>query len=132
MAFIKSHFQKRVTRAYRSHNSKAIFHAGIHEMPLWEMAFLTDSLDFLFQPSKQFRLEELLDGDVQPIADFLDGGYRGAVVPPADDVVEGGLGDTAHAAQLIDGDVTLLAQFQYALFDSFADGHGHHLFLLVK
>jgi hypothetical protein len=43
-----------------------------------------------------------------------------------------GLGDTAHAAQLVDGDVTFLAQFQYALSHSFTNGHGHHLFLLVK
>jgi hypothetical protein len=48
-------------------------------MSLGEMAFLIDSLDFLLQPSEQFRLKELLDGDVQPIADFLDGGYRGGI-----------------------------------------------------
>jgi hypothetical protein len=60
-------------------NSKAISHVGIQQMPLGEMAFLIDSLDFLFQPSEQFRLKELLDGDVQPIADFLDGGYRGGI-----------------------------------------------------
>jgi hypothetical protein len=90
-------------------NSKAISRVGIQQMPRGKMAFLIDSPDFLFQSPEQFRLKELLDGDVQPVADFLDGGYRGAVVPPADDVVEGRLGDTAHAAQLVDGDVTFPA-----------------------
>jgi hypothetical protein len=113
-------------------NSKAISRVGIQQMPRGKMAFLIDSPDFLLQSPEQFRLEELLDGDVQPIADFLDGGYRGAVVPPADDVVEGGLGNATHAAQFVDGDVPFLAQLQYALSHSFTDGHGHHLFLLVK
>lgn len=44
---------------------------------------------------KQRIGKELGNSDPQSIADFLDGGYGGAVVPPADDIVEGGLGDPA-------------------------------------
>jgi hypothetical protein len=77
-------------------------------------------------------MKKFLDGDVRPVADFLDGGYCGAIIPPADNVVKGGLRDATHAAEFVDRDVPFLAQLQYALFDSFTDGHGHHLFLSVK
>ena len=73
-------------------------------------------------------MEEVLHGDPQPIAEFLDGRDRGAAVASADDVVDCGLGHTAHAAEPIDGNVTLPAQFQDAFLDGFADVHGVHLF----
>lgn len=54
-------------------------------------------------------MEELLDGDTQAVTQFFDGGNCGAAVSPADDVVDSRLRDTAHVAQLVDGDVLLLA-----------------------
>ena len=43
---------------------------------------------------------------------------------PAEDAVCGGLGYVAHATRLVDGDITLAAQFQNTLFNSFAKGRG--------
>ena len=54
--------------------------------------------------------KELSNGDPQPIADFLDGGYGGAVVPPADDIIEGGLGDPALDAESVEGDIPFFAK----------------------
>lgn len=76
-------------------------------------------------------MEEVLYGNPQTIAKFLDRGNRGATISSADDVVDGGLGHTAHAAEFIDGNVTLPAQFQYSFLDRFTDVHGAHLFSLT-
>lgn len=54
-------------------------------------------------------MEKLLDGDTQAVTQLFDGGNRSAAVPPANDVIDSRLRDTAHIAQLIDGDVLLLA-----------------------
>jgi len=57
-----------------------------------------DSPDLLLQLPKQFRMKKLLNADTQTVAEFLDRGDRRAVVPAADDVVDGGLGHAAHGA----------------------------------
>lgn len=82
---------------------------------------------FLFQTPEQRGMEKLFDGDAQPVAQLLDGGHGGAAVAAADDVVHRGLGHAAHAAQLIDGEVPLPAQFQNAFSHRFTNVHGHHL-----
>lgn len=83
--------------------------------------------DLLLQISKELGVEEILDGDSKPVAELFDGGYGGAVVPAADDVVQRGLGDPAHGAQLIDGDFPLTTQFQDAFLDRLTDIHRYHL-----
>ena len=83
--------------------------------------------DLLLQISKELGVEEILDGDSQAVAQLFDGGYRCAVVPAADDIVKRGLGDPAHGAQFIDGNVPLTAQFQDALLDCLTDIHRYHL-----
>lgn len=48
-------------------------------------------------------MEEVLYGNPQTIAKFLDRRNRSAAISSADDVVDGGLGHTTHAAEFIDG-----------------------------
>ena len=57
-------------------------------------------------------IKKFPQGDVQPVAQFLDGGDGGAVVAPADDVVDGGLGHAAEGGQPVDSDPTLGAKLQ--------------------
>lgn len=78
-------------------------------------------LEFLIQIPEQVRIKELLDSNSQAITKLFDGGNGGAPIAATDDVVHGGLGDTAHGAQLVDGDIFLPAEFQNPLFDSFTD-----------
>ena len=84
-------------------------------------------LDLLLQIPKQLGIEEVFNGDSQTIAEFLDRRDGGAAVASADDIVHCGLGHAAHAAEFIDGNVTLIAEFQDAFLDGLADVHGHHL-----
>ena len=88
-------------------------------------------LNFLFQIPEQLRIKEVLDCDSQTIAEFLDGRNCCAAVPTADDVVYCGLGHTAHATELVDGNIALAAQFQNTLLNSLADVHGYHLSSLM-
>jgi len=76
--------------------------------------------------AEQFRVEEVLNGDSQSVAQFFNGRDRGAVVPSADDIVHRGLGNTAHIAEFVDGYVLLTAQLQYAFLYCFADVHKNH------
>lgn len=55
-------------------------------------------------------MKKLLDADTQAVAEFFDRGDRRAVVPSADDVVDGGLGHAAHGAEFVDRQFTLLTQ----------------------
>lgn len=54
-------------------------------------------------------MEKLLDGDTQAVTQLFDSGNCSAAVSPADNVIDSRLSDTAHVAQLIDGDILLLA-----------------------
>ena len=72
-------------------------------------------LNFLFQIPEQFRIEKVLNCDSQTIAEFLDCRNCCAAVPTADDVVYCGLGHTAHATELVDGNIALAAQLLYLL-----------------
>ena len=85
-------------------------------------------LHFLLQMAEQLGMKKFLDGDVQPVAQLLDGGDRGAPVAPADDVVHGGLGDAAAVAEGIHREVPFPAQLQNAPAHGFSDCHGRHLF----
>ena len=66
-------------------------------------------LEFLIQIPEQVRIEELLDGNSQAVTKLFDGGNGGAPIAATDDVVDRGLGDTTHGAQLVDGNVLLPA-----------------------
>ena len=85
-------------------------------------------LELLFQIPKQLRVEEVLNRDSQTIAELLDRRNSGTAVSAADNIVYRGLGHTAHAAELVDGNITLIAQLQDAFLNSLADVHGNHLF----
>lgn len=78
---------------------------------------------FLIQIEEQLVIEKALNGNAKAITELLDGGNGGAVVAAADDVIDGGLGDTADVAQFIDGQILFLAQKQNTLPYSFADIH---------
>lgn len=54
-------------------------------------------------------MKKLLDGDTQAVTQLFYSGNRSAAVSPANDVIDSRLRDTAHVAQLVDGDVLLLA-----------------------
>ena len=87
----------------------------------------SELLDLLFQIPEQFRVKEFLNRDSQTIAELLDRGYGGAAVSSADDIVDRGLSHATHAAEFVDGNITLIAQFQDAFLDGLADVHGDHL-----
>ena len=55
-------------------------------------------------------MEKFFQRDAQPIAKFLDGRDGGAVVSSVDNVVNGGLGYSAHRAKLVDGNLPLPAK----------------------
>ena len=84
-------------------------------------------LDLLLQFPEQIGMEKVLNGNAQAITELFDGGNGGAVVPPADDIVHSGLGDAAHTAQTVDGNIPFPTQFQNPLFDRLANIHAHHL-----
>ena len=85
--------------------------------------------NFLFQVAEQFGIKELLNGNAQSVAKLFDSRNCCAVITATNDVVDRRLGDTTHAAQLIDGDIVLTAQFQNPFLDGFSDVHGYHLSL---
>ena len=64
-------------------------------------------MDLLLQIVEDGCVEELPKRDVQSVAELLDGGHSGAVVPPADNIVESGLGHAAEGRQPVDGDFPL-------------------------
>ena len=64
---------------------------------------------FLIQIHEQARVEEILYRDPESVAQLFNCRARCAVVAPADNVVDGRLCDAAHAAQLVDGNVSFSA-----------------------
>ena len=81
--------------------------------------------NLLLQILEEGAVEKLQDGDFQSVADFFDGSHGCGVVPAADDVVQCGLGQPAHSAELVHGQIPLLTQLQYPYSHRFADTHGH-------
>ena len=57
-------------------------------------------LEFLVQIPEQIGIKELLDGNSQAITELFDSGNGGAPITATNNVVHGGLGDTAHGAQI--------------------------------
>ena len=55
-------------------------------------------------------MKKFLNGDAQAVAQFFDGGDGGAVVAATDNVIHCGLGDTAHAAELVNRKIFFLAE----------------------
>ena len=72
-------------------------------------------------------MKELFNSDTQPITQLLNGGDGSASVAAADNVVHSRLGDAAHMAQLVNGEISFLTQLQDAFFYCFAYIHGEHL-----
>ena len=66
-------------------------------------------LDLLLETIKFRRGEKFAQCNSKTVAKFLNGGNSGAVVSSADNVIHSGLGNAANAAELVDGDVMLLA-----------------------
>ena len=54
-------------------------------------------------------MKEILDRDSQTVTQLLDRCDICAVVPSTDDIIHSGLGDTAHIAELVDGNIMLTA-----------------------
>ena len=65
-------------------------------------ALACDSFYFRLYLAEQIGGKEIHNCDPQAVAQLLNGGHRRAVVPAADNVVYGGLGNTADGTQLID------------------------------
>lgn len=80
--------------------------------------------DFLFQIPEQLRRKEVFNRDTQSVAQLLYGGNGRAVIPAAHNVIHRGLRHTAHVAELIDGDITFLAQLKDSVAHSFTYVHG--------
>lgn len=72
-------------------------------------------------------MKEVLDRDAQAVAELFDRRYGRAAISAADYVVHCGLSHSAHAAQLVDGDVLLAAELQNALLYRLSNVHRHHL-----
>lgn len=53
-------------------------------------------------------MKKIFHGDPQPITELFNGGNRGTVVAPADNIVDSGLGDAAHTAEFVNGNIPLL------------------------
>lgn len=66
-------------------------------------------LEFLVQIPEEIRIKELLDGNSQAITKFFDGGNGSTSIAATDNVVDRGLGDTTHGAQLVDRNILLPA-----------------------
>ena len=88
--------------------------------------------NLLLQILEEGAVEKLQDRDLQPVADLFDGGNGGGVVPAADNVIQCGLGQSAHTAELVHGQIPLPAQFQYPQPHRFADPHGHPSKILIS
>lgn len=85
------------------------------------------SFKLLLQASEQLRVKEVLNRDAQAVAELFDRRYGRAAISAADYVVHCGLCHSAHAAQLVDGDVLLAAELQNALLYRLSNVHRHHL-----
>ena len=65
--------------------------------------------DLLLKVQELRAVKELGKGHFQPVAQLFDGRDRRAVVAPADNVVQGGLRDSADGGKAVDGHVVLPA-----------------------
>ena len=79
--------------------------------------------DFLLQILEQRRVEKVLNGDLQAIADLFDGVDLGILIVASHDVAQCGLGNSTYQGQAIDGNQILSTQIQYSLADGFTYGH---------
>ena len=62
---------------------------------------------FLLESVEQIAVKERGKRDVQPVADFLNGGDRRIFAAGVDDVVDGRLRDAAYQAKPVYGDASL-------------------------
>ena len=79
------------------------------------------SADLLFQPFEFRRGEKFVQGDIQPVAQLLDGCYRDTVIVPAGDVADGRRRDAVEICQLVWSNISLAAKGINTCQDSFTD-----------
>lgn len=83
--------------------------------------------DFLFRAVKQRIVEELADGDFQPVADLFDGDDAGILTFLVEHTVDGRRRHAADIRQRVDRDVPLIAQIDDALCYRFFRRHSRLL-----
>lgn len=83
-----------------------------------------DLFDFLLYVIKEGTVKELLQGNVHPIAELLEGNHTGVLAFGIEDAVYGGWGHTGLVGQRVDGDPLSGTQLQYACGNGFLGGHG--------
>ena len=66
---------------------------------------------------KEIGGEKNLNFDADTVTDFFDGCNGGTVVPTADDVVQGGLCDSADGSEFVYGNLVFCAKFKDAKSD---------------
>lgn len=71
------------------------------------------SIDLLLQISEKVRVKEPGKIHIQAVADFLHRGDCHRLITPADNIVQGRLGDAAAGTQRIDAHSPLITQFKY-------------------
>ena len=76
-------------------------------------------------------MEEVHNGDPQTVAQLLDGGDGGAVIPPADDVVNGRLCYPALGTKTIDRNIVFLTELQNPVSNRFSDCDTLHLLSIL-
>jgi hypothetical protein len=91
---------------------------------------LGDLFDLLLQILKQRRGKKVKDGDLQPVADLFDSRNGRGIVSTANDIVQCGLCNATDGRKLIQGNIALATQLQYAKYDCFIDIHAALLTLV--
>jgi hypothetical protein len=74
--------------------------------------------DFLFQRIKLRRVEELTEGNLQPVTDHLDGEQLWILALAVEDILYAGRRQGGNGRQLIDADASLFAKGKYSISDS--------------
>lgn len=102
---------------------------GAVEAPKAENVFnwnasLCISTDFLLKIPEQVIVEKIDDGDLQSVTNFFNGGYGGALVTAADNIVQSWLSDTTDCRKFIDSNISLITHDKNAQPDRSPNAHG--------
>ena len=81
------------------------------------------SVNFRFYIPEQITVEKGGQIDFQAIADLLYGGYRSGMIPAADDIVQGGLGNAALGAKAVQRQLVFPAKLHDSLPNCFLGCH---------
>lgn len=88
--------------------------------------------DLLIQPIKHRGSKKIRKRDINTVTDLFDGRYGHAVVSPADDVVQGGLCDTAGRCKFVHRHMPLTAYLDDPSSDSITYTHHDSPFSCVR